>query len=318
MIVQRQVALTGATGFIGSALLPRLVEGGWSVRALYRRRPGRVPVPQRGVDWVEGDLGDERSLRALVTGADAIVHCAGTVRGATRAGFERINADGTRRLVHVAASASAAPRFLLMSSLAARMPQLSAYAASKRDGELAVEAAPDNVRWTVLRPPAVYGPGEKELRPLLRWVARGIAPLPAGSTGRFSLLYVDDLATAVLRWLEADSGYGRTFEVDDGHAGGYDWDTVLAVAGRVLRGGGNVRRLPIPLAVLKLAAAANLAAARLVGYDPMLTPGKVREITHRDWLCDSHDFVGAVGWQPAVGLEDGLARAYGKRKQRTQ
>ena len=88
-----------------------------------------------------------------------------------------------------------APRFLLMSSLAARMPQLSDYAASKRRGELAVEAAPENLRWTVLRPPAVYGPGDRELLPLFRWVARGIAPLPAGGGGRFSLLYVDDLAT---------------------------------------------------------------------------------------------------------------------------
>ena len=116
----------------------------------------------------------------------------------------------------------------------------------------------------MLRPPAVYGPGERELRPLFRWIARGMAPLPAGGAGRFSLLYVDDLATAVLRWLAADAGYGRIFELDDGHAGGYDWDTVLAVAGRVLRGGAAVRRLPIPVPLLRVAACANLAAARLL------------------------------------------------------
>jgi uncharacterized protein YbjT (DUF2867 family) len=92
--------------------------------------------------WVQGDLDDERSLRALVSGADAIVHCAGTVRGADAASFERINADGTRRLVDAAATLPDAPRFLLMSSLAARTPQLSPYAASKRHGEAAVEAAP--------------------------------------------------------------------------------------------------------------------------------------------------------------------------------
>ena len=199
-----------------------------------------------------------------------------------------------------------------MSSLAARMPQLSAYAASKRNGELAVEAAPANLRWTVLRPPAVYGPGDRELAPLFRWVARGVAPLPAGSTGRFSLLYVDDLASAVLRWLEVEGGHGRTYELDDGHPGGYDWDTVLAVAARVLRGGATVRRLPIPLALLRFAAGVNLVAAGVGGYDPMLTPGKVREITHPDWLCDSHDFTSATGWQAAVRLEDGLARGYGR------
>jgi nucleoside-diphosphate-sugar epimerase len=283
------------------------------VRALYRRRRGNSALAQPELTWVQGDLDDERSLRALVTGADAIVHCAGTVRGADAADFERINADGTRRLVEAAATLPEAPRFLLMSSLAARTPQLSSYAASKRHGEAAVEAAPPNLRWTVLRPPAVYGPGDRELQPLFRLVARGIAPLPAGSTGRFSLIYVDDLAAAVTRWLEADRGYGRTFELDDGHPGGYDWDGVLDVAARVLRAGAPVRRLPVPVFFLKLVAAANLAAARVAGYEPMLTPGKVREITHADWLCDSHDFASTMGWQAAVRLEEGLARGYGRR-----
>jgi nucleoside-diphosphate-sugar epimerase len=271
-----------------------------------------MPALQQGVDWIQGDLSDEQSLRALVTDTEAVIHCAGTVRGATSAGFERVNVDGTRRLVDAAAGASQAPRFLLMSSLAARSPELSAYAASKRDGERAVQAAPPNVRWTVLRPPAVYGPGDRELEPLFRWVARGIAPLPAGGGGRFSLIYVDDLGSAVSRWLDVDDGYGRTYELDDGHSGGYDWDTVLAAAARVLRDGAPVTRLPVPVSLLKLAAAANVVASRVAGYDPMLTPGKVREITHPNWLCDSHDFVNAMGWQPAVRLEEGLARGYGK------
>ena len=266
-----------------------------------------------GVVWVEGDLDDERSLRELVTGVEAVVHCAGTVRGSGAAQFQRINVDGTRRLVDVAARLAVAPRFLLMSSLAARMPELSAYAASKRGGELALQEAPSSLRWTVIRPPAVYGPGDRELLPLFRWVARGVAPLPAGGGRRFSLLYVDDLASAVLRWLEAGRGYGRTFELDDGHPGGYDWDTVLAAASRVLRSGAKVRRLAVPLSALKLAASANLAAARLVGYSPMLTPGKIREITHPDWLCDSHDFESVMGWRATVGLDEGLARGYGRK-----
>lgn len=312
MSVQLHVALTGGTGFIGAPLLRALAAGGWAVRALHRRRPGRTPPSVTGVEWIEGDLGDEAALRALAKGTNALIHCAGTVRGARRADFDRINAEGTARLVRVAAGLPGAPRLLLMSSLAARMPELSDYSGSKRRGELAVEGAPKNLRWTVLRPPAVYGPGDRELLPLFRWVARGIAPLPAGGGGRFSLIHVDDLAAAVLRWLAADTGYGRSFELDDGHPGGYDWDTVLKVAGRVLRAGAPVRRVPIPVGMLRVAATANLAAARLLRYAPMLTPGKVREITHPDWLCDSHDFALATGWHAAVGLEAGLAQAYGR------
>jgi nucleoside-diphosphate-sugar epimerase len=200
-----------------------------------------------------------------------------------------------------------------MSSLAAREPQLSHYAASKRRGEAALAATSPSLRWTVLRPPAVYGPGERELAPLFRWIARGVAPLPSGAAGRFSLLYVDDLAQAVLRWLEADAGDGRVFELDDGRPGGYDWDAVLVAAARVLHGKRPVRRIAVPGAILRVVAHANLAAASLLGYAPMLTPGKLREISHPDWLCDSHDFAEATGWRATVLLEQGLARAYGRQ-----
>lgn len=265
-----------------------------------------------GVEWVRGDLQDSRALDALVAGSHAVVHCAGTVRGARRSDFDSVNAQGAGRVATAAASLVPAPRFLLMSSLAARMPELSHYAASKWRGENAVKAAAGDMRWTIVRPPAVFGPGDRELAPLFRCIARGFAPVPAHARERrFSLIHVDDLASAVLRWLAADAGYGRTFELDDGRPGGYDWDTVLTVAGRALGRASPVRQVPIPAPLLRLGAWANLAAASLLGYAPMLTPGKVREILHPDWVCDSHDFADAIGWRPAIGLESGLARLYG-------
>ncbi len=312
LISPSRLALTGATGFIGTTLLKRLSGAGWQVRALYRPRTGRIPPRLPGVEWLSGNLEDQGALDALVAGTDAVIHCAGVVRGACRSDFDRVNADGAGRVARAAASLDRVPRFLLISSLAARTPQLSDYAASKWRGECAVKAASENLRWTVLRPPAVFGPGDRELLPLFRCIAKGFAPLPAGTNGRFSLIYIDDLATAVLRWLEADAGHGRTFELDDGRPGGYAWDTVLTLAGRALREGAAVRRVPIPVPLLYLVALANLAAARLLGYAPMLTPGKLREIMHPDWLCDNEQFAIATGWRPTFGLELGLVRAYGK------
>ena len=312
VIAPSKLALTGATGFIGAALITCLTGAGWHVRALYRPRTGRIPPRLPGVEWLPGNLEDQGTLNALVAGTDAVIHCAGVVRGACRSDFDPVNAAGAGRVARAAASQDRVPRFLLISSLAARMPQLSHYAASKWHGECAVKAAAENMRWTVLRPPAVYGPGDRELLPLFRCIAKGFAPLPAGTDRRFSLIYVDDLAMAVLRWLEADAGYGQTFELDDGCPGGYSWDTVLTHAGRALREGAVVRRVPIPVPLLYLVALANFAAARLFGYAPMLTPGKLREIMHPDWLCDNRALTLATGWRPACGLELGLARAYGK------
>ena len=307
------IALTGATGFIGGAILSHLTSSGRHVRALYRPRKGRSPPSFPGVEWLSGNLEDEGSLQALVAGTEAVIHCAGAVRGASRADFDRINVDATGRLAQVAARQARPPRFLLISSLAARMPGLSHYAASKWSGECAVKAAADRMHWAALRPPAVYGPGDRELVPLFRCIANGFALLPGDASGRFSLLYVDDLAAAAMRWLVGDAGFGQAFELDDGRAGGYDWDAVLDISGRALHGGRPVRRIAIPLPLLKLAAFANLVAARLLGYPPMLTPGKIREITHQDWVCDSHDFRSVTGWQPLFKLEQGLACTFGKR-----
>ncbi len=307
-----ELALTGATGFIGTTLLTHLTNAGWRVRALCRPKKGRVPPNLPGVEWFAGELNDDNVLNALVAGTHAVIHCAGAVRGASRADFDQVNEDGAQRIALAAARQEQIPRFLLISSLAAREPELSHYAGSKWRGECAVKAISENLRWTVLRPPAVFGPGDRELLPLFRSIANGFAPLPAGTNRRFSMIYVEDLATAVVSWLAADAGYGLTMELHDGKPGGYDWDTLLDIAGRVLREGRSVRRISIPIALLNLVAFTNLATAQLLGYAPMLTPGKVREITHSDWSCDNHEFMQVTGWQPAFGLERGLACIFGK------
>jgi nucleoside-diphosphate-sugar epimerase len=268
------------------------------------RLPPRIP----GVEWLPGDLEDLRALDALVAGTDAVVHCAGVVRGARRSDFDRVNAEGAGRLAQAAARQARMPRFLLISSLAARMPGLSPYAASKWQGECAVKAASATMRWTVLRPPVVFGPGDRELLPLFRCIAKGFAPLPAGPPGRFSLLYVDDLATAVMRWLEADTGYGQTLNwmTNPGDTIGTRW---RALPGECCTRR-PVRRVSIP-APPRPCRPANLASPGS-GYAPMLTRG-VREITHPDWLCDSRAFALATGWRPAWAFDAGLAHAYGKR-----
>lgn len=301
------VALTGATGFIGRVLLAQLQAAGYSVRALARPRPGRRLTPQSQLEWIAGDLNDRAALAELVSTADTVLHLAGAVRGAARADFDRVNEAGVQHLVQAARAAPRCRRFLLLSSLAARAPELSDYAGSKRRGEAALAADAGRLAWSALRPPAVYGPGDREMLGLFRSMARGWAPVPGDGRGRFSLIYVDDLAAAIVAWLERTTPAGQIYEVDDGRAGGYDWSTALAIASRVLRGGRPVRALHIPVALLRTAGTLNQAAARLRGSAPMLTPGKVRELTHDNWVCDSSAFQQATGWRPAYPFDRGLA-----------
>ena len=300
------IGMTGATGFIGTALARRLCTDGWHVRALVRPGSDRTRLAGSDVHWVEGTLEDADSLRRLVRGASAVVHCAGAVRGASRAHFNRVNAEGVSRVVHAATHGPAVPRFLLISSLAAREPHLSPYASSKRLGEKALVEGAGEMPWAALRPAAVYGPGDRELLPLFQWMNRGIAPVLAVGDARFSLLYVEDLVEAVLQWLKCEDPEEGTFELHDGHDGGYTWRDVVETIARLR--GRRVVRLEVPVPVIRSAAALNLMGARVVGYLPMLTPGKVRELTHPDWVCDNAPFCRQTGWAPKVSLESGLRR----------
>jgi len=307
--MSRTVALTGATGFIGSTVATVLRRAGWEVRALVRPGTAARHLTDLKLTCVTGSLEDFESLRSLVAGADAVVHCAGAVRGAKQSDFRRVNVTGVERLADKRQLQTPPPYFLLISSLAAREPQLSAYAASKRDGERALQDKAGNMPWVILRPPAVYGPGDRELLPLFRWMMHGIALLTGARQARFSLLYVDDLATAVARLLDQRDTQGATFELHDGHQDGYSWDDIVSTV-RKLRGS-HVIRVRVPIQLLRSAAALNEVTARLFKRSPMLTPGKVRELSHPDWVTHNQAIHRATGWQPSVLLEEGLRKTLG-------
>jgi nucleoside-diphosphate-sugar epimerase len=300
------IALTGATGFIGNRVASRLLAKNYRLRALTRPTSNRTRLAGYHIHWVEGALEDADSLSRLVRGVDAVVHCAGAVRGATQTHFDRSNVDGVARLVHAAVEQHPLPRFLLISSVTAREPGLSYYAASKRQAETLLAGKAGSMPWAVLRPPAVYGPGDREMLPLFRWMIRGFLPTVGSDNSRVSLLYVDDLAEAVVTWLQNENCSEAVFELHDGRIEGYLWQDVIDTIEHLT--GKHVRSVKVPLAVLKIVSSLNLHAARIFGYAPMLTPGKLRELRHPDWVCDNTAFSRKTGWKPRVTLEEGLRR----------
>ena len=301
------VAMTGATGFIGRALALHLLEKGYRVAAL-ARRPDQA-LEQAGATLVPGSLEDTDSLKRLVGRARTVIHCAGAIKAKSEAAFMEINGSGTARLVAAVQSVSQPvterSRFLLVSSLAAREPGLSAYARSKRQGEEAL-ARQDGLEHCVLRPPAVYGPGDRATLPLFRQMARGWLLTPRASDARFSLLYVQDLADAIEHLLGQTRWESSLLELDDGRRGGYDWPNLAAIASRHL--GRRVRRLALPFSLLWLPAEVNPWLARAVGYTPMLTTGKLRELYHPDWVAKGGTSRLLATWRAEVDFEAGLPR----------
>lgn len=303
------VAITGGTGFIGKSLIYRFLQENVRVRALVRPASISSCFTAPGLTWIHGELDSEDILGKLLDGASAVIHCAGSVRGASASDFMPANVSGVEKIAQMARSSVDSPRFLLISSLAARSPELSCYAASKRQGEEVLRVAAKGLDWTIIRPPAVYGPGDREMLPMLQWIRRGMVFVPGGGTGRFSLIFIDDLTGAVLSWLMSGAGSGGCFELHDGKAGGYCWEEVREIASELYRR--PVRRVDVPRIALDAAAHVNSAISRLAGYLPMLTPGKVRELCHDDWVCDNADFSCITRWAPEVGLREGLLRTLG-------
>jgi len=295
--------LTGATGFIGQHLHRRLLDRGHAVRILLRPASVTRASFDARCQVTVGELDDVAAMVRALDGVEAVIYAAGTVRGQRYRDFLTANVTGVATLIAALGSRNPAPphpHLLLISSLAAERPELSDYAASKRAGEDVLRAA-THLPWSILRPPAVYGPGDVEMRPLLKLVRAGLALCPGPRDQRLSLLHVADLVRAVEALLDhRDACRQRCFGLDDGKPGGYDWGEIgLAVAGR------RVRQLNVPPRLLVALARSNLRAAALLGYSPMLTPGKVRELQQSSWLCDNRALALATGWQPEIDLARG-------------
>ncbi len=301
--MSKQIALTGATGFVGSRVLEALLASGMNVRALCRD-PSRLDE-RRGLTIVAGDLGPECDLEAFVEGCDAVVHIAGLIKARNRKEFDEVNIEGTRRLA--AATLAVAPNacFQLMSSLAARAPEISDYAASKRGAEEILMSC-GLKDWHILRPPAVYGPGDKATLDLFRQIDRGRCPIPGRGEGRFSLIFVDDLAAAVCGLID-ENPMPAVHELHDGQEGGYAWNDLVGVAANVT--GRAVKPFRLSYGLMMTLATLVQFWANLLGRTAFISPGKVREFCHEDWVARENLLEEFLAWRPSVRAEEGFATA---------
>ncbi|WP_241579846.1 NAD-dependent epimerase/dehydratase family protein [Rosenbergiella nectarea] len=296
------VALTGATGFIGSHIVEKLLSAGFQVRALTRSPSHNTNLP--GMTWVRGSLENESSLVELVTGADVVIHCAGQVRGKNISTFTQANVEGSLRLLRAAEEGTSCKRYLFISSLAARHPQLSWYAHSKALAEQQLVAQASSVSIGIFRPTAVYGPRDKELHPVFSWLLRGLLPQTGSSATQLSFLHVYDFAEAVVKWIEAKVQYSEPYELCDGHPSGYRWQDLQTIGQSIRRKPVKVIKIPLPL--LKTIATLSTQISRLSGKEPMLTQSKIGELTHRDWSATNITITRNIGWTPNIRLERAL------------
>ncbi len=308
-----KVLLTGATGFLGRRLLPQLLDAGHEVRALVRPSSDIRQLKTLGVEVMTGSLFPAQELGRAVAGMDGIIHAAGggKVRGIQA--FYDNNTETTRALLGAALDAGR-PHFVLVSSVAACGPApgpggreapaarapVTHYGRSKAAAEDLVLAAAQHLQVSVLRPPAIYGPGDTRLLSLFKAAARGWVPLP-GPTESTSIVHGDDCARALVHVLERRGSSGRCWFVDDGAVHSPE-DLALHVGAAV---GREPRVFRVPLSVLRVAAVINEGASWALQRPAVLTRDKVRELSQRWWACDSSSLQADLGWAPRIGFKEG-------------
>ncbi|USI73190.1 NAD-dependent epimerase/dehydratase family protein [Sphingomonas morindae] len=290
----RTLAITGGTGFVGRHLIDAALAQGHVVRALTR-----APRPPRdGVHWIYGALEKPVALAQLVAGADAVLHVAGVVN-ADREGFRLGNVAGTLAIVE-ATRAAGVRRFVHVSSLAAREPGLSDYGWSKARAETIVAASA--LDWTMIRPPAIFGPGDREMLDLFKWARRGLVPLPPA--GRFSVVAAQDLVRLLLAVLPDDESQAAIYEPDDGRPQGWSHVEFAEALGHAV--GRRARAQPLPAWAMHVGARLDHL---LRGANAKLTADRVGYMLHPDWVSDPARRPPKHLWRPQLATLDGLAIA---------
>ena len=299
--------VTGATGFVGSHLVDRLLEAGYKVSVAVRRTSRLRWLEGKPVERIEVDFSRDAALPAC----DLLFHVAGVLRADTFDDYLAGNRDAARRAIEGAR----AGRFILVSSLAVAGPgenvdeatacePISLYGRSKWEGEREVWARRDRVPVTVIRPPVVYGPRDFGLYDMYRTLAMGVRP-EIGGRKVISLIHVSDLAAGILRAAESPAGADQVFYLANREA----W--VLADLMRVMQRaiGKRAIAVPIPDRVVRFLGAVTEDVARLAGKSMMFGRDKALEMTQEAWVCSAEKARRVLGWEARVPVEEGMRDA---------
>ena len=302
--------VTGATGFIGSHLLTRLISAGRRVRCLVRRKSALPPQ----AEIVFGDLASGDRLEDALAGVDTVIHLAGVTKALRPEDYYRGNAQATQNLL--CALQGRQIRFIHVSSLAAIGPSLDGapvaedadphpltnYGRSKLQAEnLVRQLFPQAV---IVRPPVVYGPRDTDVFQLLKSISKGLVVEISGGERWFSAIYVEDLVDGLIAATDSPYGPGRTYFL--AHAKPACWSELGAIAARIM--GKSPRILKVSPAMARAVGYCAEFWSRAIRKPGIISREKVAEAQCMAWTCDTRRAAAELGFEASTSLEVGLAR----------
>jgi nucleoside-diphosphate-sugar epimerase len=314
------ILVTGSTGFIGKRLLNILKEEGVRIRVFLRPESSVVALSD-GVEVVRGSFSDLEALGRAVQGIDRIVHLAGVTKAVDEAGFDAGNVMPVRNLLAaVRAHNPSLKRFLFVSSLAAAGPAaegtvglresdashpVSAYGRSKLRAEILCLENPKEIPVTIVRPPAVYGPGDRDILQVFQMLAKGVL-VSAGSAGRqrFSMIYVDDLLRGIMMAVRSERAAGQVYYITSHRS--LSWDNVIAAARPVL-GFQRLYKVSLPVPLVFFVGTVIGAAGALTGKPTLINRDKANELIQDYWVCSPERAERDFGFIADTPLDKGIA-----------
>jgi len=315
------ILVTGSTGFIGVRLLQYLTGERAKVRIFLRCESEVAALPD-AVEFVRGSFSDPESLARAVRGVDRIIHLAGVTKAVDESGYDAGNVMPVKNLfAAIMKDNPELKRFIYISSLTAGGPAsegirgvkesdtphpVSAYGRSKLRAEMVCREHAAHIPVTIVRPPAVYGPGDKDVLQVFLMLARGVLVLPGSAAKqRFSMIYVDDLVEGIMMAARSVQAVGRIYYITSSCS--LSWDDVIAAAKPVL-GFSKLHKVSLPQPFVFFLGTVIGAAGSLWGKPALISRDKANELVQNYWVCSPEQAWQDFGFTARTTLADGVAK----------
>lgn len=314
-----KVLITGATGFVGSHLADKLIAKNYEVYCLKRKSSSLRWLEGKSVKYVEGDLFSNETLEKTISEMDYVFHVAGLVKAKTRDEYYRGNYESTKNLLEITYKVnSGLKKFVFISSLAATGPALNedyvdektiphpitTYGKSKLKAEEEVMSYRDKLNISIIAPPAVFGPRDTEILIYFKTFYKGLDSLIGMKPKFLSLVYVEDLADAIILAAESDKSTSQKYFA--GMDGMYSYDQLGSVTSKLL--GKKALKIKIPHAVVYTVGFIAELFSKFSSKPATLNIEKCKDLTQDRWTCSNEKIKSDLNFLPKYNLETGFKK----------